>query len=156
MESTTSIRFSPRPIALEIKKARGKPTPLQILRLQDLRDAGCYAWIIRSPYDALEAVYWVVKGWTRPLSSEPLDLNAWLTGSPPRVEAEPFEPAAKAAPPSPDVDSFNFEPLSSPYTEAHHHAVEVVMGGTQADAPREPALPHQGGWGRYRCREWRP
>jgi hypothetical protein len=42
------------------------------------------------------------------------------------------------------VDSFNFEPLSSPYTEAHHHAVEVVMGGTQADEPREPALPHQG------------
>lgn len=83
-----------RPIALEIKKAKGKPTPIQVLRLQDLRDAGCYAWIVRSPFEACEAVYWVAKGWTRPLSNEPLDLNAWLMNDPPKVEAEPFEPAA--------------------------------------------------------------
>ena len=154
-----------RPIALEIKKARGKPTPLQILRLQDLRDAGCYAWIIRSPYDALEAVYWVVKGWTRPLSSEPLDLNAWLTGSPPRVEAEPFEPAAEAAPPesvpenfvdnsetaAPGQAVFDYKLAPDMWdTPEHQEAAAKALGHEsaearrQAEAPREPALAHSG------------
>jgi hypothetical protein len=106
-----------RPIALELKKARGKPTPLQALRLKDLRDAGCYAWIVRSPHEACEAVYWVAKGWTRPLSNEPLDLNAWLMGDPPRAEAPAFEPNAQtppvldtAAPGWPDVDTLGSPP----------------------------------------------
>jgi len=160
-----------RPIALEIKKARGKPTPLQILRLKDLRDAGCYAWIVRSPAEACDAVYWVAKGWTRPLSNEPLDLNAWLMGSPPKEEAPPFEPAAVeppalGSPPSPEHEraegDFNFGPLTSPYTEEHAEAAAHVLGFEsaaqraevdrprvpeglyQVEAPREPALAHSG------------
>src|SRR5215831_6990584 len=151
-----------RPIALEIKKAKGKPTPLQELRLRDLRDVGCYAWIIRSPAEACEAVYWVAKGWTRPLSSEPLDLNAWLTGSPPKQEAEPFEPAALGAPPSPEHEraegDFNLTADPSTWdTPEHQEAAAHVLGYEsaeqrqrvapglyQVEEPREPALAHSG------------
>jgi len=145
-----------RPIALEIKKAKGKPTPLQEMRLRDLRDVGCYAWIIRSPAEACDAVYWVCKGWTRPLSSEPLDLNAWLQASPPKAEAEPFAPAAETAPPTsfdPVLPEPQFNLKAEPETwdtPEHQEAAAHVLGFESAEArraaeaPREPALPHQG------------
>lgn len=79
-----------RPIALEIKKAKAKPTPRQVARIQDLRTVGCYAWIVRSPYEACDAVYWTAKGWTRPLSNEPLDLADWLMGDPAKEPAAEF------------------------------------------------------------------
>lgn len=119
-----------RPIALELKKARGKPTPLQILRLRDLRNAGCYAWIVRSPYEACEAVYWVAKGWTRPLSNEPLDLNAWLTGDPPKTEAAPYQPNMTVAPETWD-------------TPAHQEAAAQVLGYESAEE-RNQALTSTG------------
>ena len=113
-----------RAIALEIKKARGKPTPLQALRIRDLRDVGCYAWIVRSPSEACLAVYWVAKGWTRPLSNEPLDLNDWLMGEPPKMEAEPYiSPGAEIHDETPPVP----DDLGA-YTPEHKEAAARVMG----------------------------
>jgi len=90
-------------MALEIKKARAKPTDLQVQRLKDLRACGAYAWIVRTEEQACYAVYWTVKGWTRPLPNEPIDLSDWLLGesaapapaqefAPSAIEPMPFEP----------------------------------------------------------------
>jgi hypothetical protein len=144
-----------RPIALEIKKARGKPTPLQVLRLCDLRNAGCYAWIVRSPEEACDAVYWVAKGWTRPLSNEPLDLNAWLQSEPPKVEAPPFEPHAQSVDDLQDArdasllgadapePAFNMSVAPEVWdTPEHQEAAAHVMGYASA-AQREEVDPKQ-------------
>src|SRR5215472_5512432 len=90
-------------LALEIKKARAKPTDLQIERLKDLRDCGAYAWIVRTEEQARYAVYWAVKGWTRPVSTEPMDLSDWLLGD----DAKP-QPATEFAPNA--QEPFPFEP----------------------------------------------
>ena len=132
-----------RPIALEIKKAKGKPTPLQAQRIRDLRDCGAYAWVVRTVPEALEAVYWTAKGFTRPMSNEPLDLSSWLSTEPARVEAAPFAPAAVEAPAAPEPEAaehaFNFAPLSSPYTEEHHRAVQSALGHTHEPTIQEEA-----------------
>jgi len=116
-------------LALEIKKARAKATDLQIQRLRDLRDCGAYAWIVRTEEQACYAVYWAVKGWTRPLSNEPLDLSDWLLGddakpqpaqafAPNAQEPIPFEPGGGRArgeddtfavpvPPQPEAELFD-------------------------------------------------
>jgi hypothetical protein len=90
-------------VALEIKKARAKATDLQIQRLRDLRDCGAYAWIVRTEEQACYAVYWTTKGWTRPMSNEPIDLSDWLLGD----DAKP-QPAGDFAPNS--TEPMPFEP----------------------------------------------
>lgn len=90
-------------LALEIKKARAKPQPIQEQRLRELRECGAYAWIVRTEEQACYAVYWTVKGWTRPMSNEPLDLSDWLLGE----DAKP-EPAKDFAPNA--IEPMPFEP----------------------------------------------
>ena len=118
-------------LALEIKKARAKPQPIQEQRLRELRECGAYAWIVRTEEQACYAVYWTVKGWTRPLSNEPLDLSDWLLGedakpapaaefAPNAIEPMPFEPGGGRAadpedtfkipvPPQPEAPLFETE-----------------------------------------------
>jgi hypothetical protein len=126
-------------LALEIKKARGKPTPRQVMRLHELRQCGAYAWIVRSPHEAVEAVYWAAKGWTRPMPDEPLDLSQWLMGDPAKTEAEPFAPAAEQAPPeAPEGDPFNMRiPPEQWDTPEHQEAAARVLGYDSAEQRNE-------------------
>lgn len=69
-------------LAMEIKTRTGRPTPLQVQRLQELRECGAYAWVVRSPAEALAAIAWILEGGRAPMSEEPIDLNAWLNEAP--------------------------------------------------------------------------
>jgi len=69
-------------LALEIKTRTGKPTPLQVQRIQELREAGAYAWVVRSPAEGLAALRWILEGGKSPMSDEPIDLSAWLNEAP--------------------------------------------------------------------------
>lgn len=69
-------------MGLEIKTRTGKPTPLQIQRLQELRECGAHAWVVRSPEQALRAIRWILEGGRAPMTDEPIDLNAWLNEAP--------------------------------------------------------------------------
>jgi hypothetical protein len=117
-----------RPFNLEVKTATGRTTPVQEIVLRECREAGSYAWVVRSPDQALRGLAWLRDHGERPpMPEEPLDIDDWFKAldEPINVEQAAPEPA-----PEPVTDhEFNFEPLSSPFTEAHHHAVEVVMNG---------------------------
>ena len=65
-------------LALEIKVAKAKPMPLQVQRIQDLRFAGAYAWVIRSPLDATRAVYQAKIGGRVPAATDPIDFDDWF------------------------------------------------------------------------------
>ena len=117
-------------LALEIKKARAKPTDLQIERLKDLRDCGAYAWIVRTEEQACYAVYWAVKGWTRPMSNEPMDLSDWLLGD----DAKP-QPATEFAPNA--QEPFPFEPGGGRPESA---PVRSSISGRAPRAARSPRI----------------
>lgn len=150
-------------LALEIKKARAKPQPIQEQRLRELRDCGAYAWIVRTEEQACYAVYWTVKGWTRPMSDQPLDLSDWLLGeeakpapaaefAPNAQEPMPFEPGGGRAtdpedtfktPVPPQVPSPLFETEATPFDE-----VEIAAGAPEGanldDEPEELTAPRWG------------
>jgi len=65
-------------MALEVKTRTGKPTPLQVQRLMELRECGAYAWIVRTEEQALAAIRWILRGGRAPMSNEPIDINDWL------------------------------------------------------------------------------
>jgi hypothetical protein len=69
-------------LALEIKTRTGRPTPLQVQRLLDLRECGAYAWVVRSPAEALAALAWILEGGRAPMTDEPIDLSSWLNTAP--------------------------------------------------------------------------
>lgn len=69
-------------LALEIKTRTGRPTPLQVQRLQELRECGAYAWVVRSPAEALWGIEWIFQGGRTPMTDEPIDLNSWLNEAP--------------------------------------------------------------------------
>lgn len=127
-------------LALEVKKAKGKPTDLQAQRLRELRECGAYAWIVRNPEEACHAVYWTAKGWTRPMSSEPLDLGDWLLGE----EAKP-EPAVEFTTGSTEPDPpFNLTVAPEVWdTPEHQEAAAKVMGFESAEHRNYTAIENQ-------------
>jgi len=85
-------------LGLEIKTRTGRPTPLQVQRLRDLRECGAYAWIVRSEEQALAAVNWILRGGRAPMSNEPIDINDWLNSPAPLGgETSDFAEGAMAA-----------------------------------------------------------
>lgn len=123
-----------RPFNYEIKTATGRTTPIQEIVLRECRQAGSFAWVVRSPEQALRGLAWLRDhGERTPMPDEPLDIEDWFKGldeptnvvqtDAPRLDEQAPEPEPESVEPQ-----FNFEPLSSPYTEEHHHAVEVVTG----------------------------
>jgi hypothetical protein len=91
-------------MALEIKTRTGRPTPLQVQRIQELREAGAFAWVVRSPAEALSAITHILEGGRTPMSNDPIDLNDWLN-SPPLSETEQGAAAAVASVTEADVDA---------------------------------------------------
>lgn len=91
-------------MALEIKTRTGKPTPLQVQRIQELREAGAYAWVVRSPAQALSALAHILEGGRAPMSNEPIDLNDWLNSAP-LTETEQGAAQAVASVTDADVDA---------------------------------------------------
>src|SRR5262245_33124705 len=66
-------------LALELKFGlKAKATDLQVQRIQDLRRAGGYAWVVRTTLDATRAVYWAKKGKTVPEQNDPIDFDDWF------------------------------------------------------------------------------
>jgi hypothetical protein len=70
-----------RYLGLEIKKLRGRVTPLQAQRIRELREAGAYAWVVRSVEQAITCIQWTFEEGRVPMAEEPLDINDWLTSS---------------------------------------------------------------------------
>lgn len=141
-----------RPFNYEIKTATGRTTPIQEIVLRECRQAGSFAWVVRSPEQALRGLAWLRDhGERTPMPDEPLDIDDWFKGldeptnvvqtDAPRLDEQAPEPEPEPEPESVEPQ-FNFEPLSSPYTEAHHHAVEVVTGtGTQPTPAQLTTVP---------------
>lgn len=66
-------------LALEIKYgSKTKPTPLQVSKIQDLRMAGAYAWVVRSTLDATRAVYQAKIGGRMASATDPIDFDDWF------------------------------------------------------------------------------
>jgi len=92
-------------LALEVKVLKAQPTPLQVQRIKDLRSAGAYAWVIRSPLDATRAVYQAKIGGRVPDTTDPIDFDDWfkeITSTPVSV---PTASVADKAEPSTEADS---------------------------------------------------
>lgn len=114
--------MAPHLFGLEVKQGNGRATMRQLSRLVRLRHHKIHAWIVRSPDEAVHIINATLEGYVTAFNDDLLaELDAALAGRPATGEVEaPVEPEA--------VPEFNFEPLSSPYTEEHHKAVETVMG----------------------------
>lgn len=56
------VLFRGRYVGLEIKTESGKATVQQLLSITDIRKAGCHAWIVRSPQQAVAAVWAAQRG----------------------------------------------------------------------------------------------
>jgi hypothetical protein len=70
-----------RYIGLELKMPgkSNKPTELQIQRIKDLRQCGACAWVVRSPLEAIKAIYQTKHGATV-MPEDPIDFDDWLKG----------------------------------------------------------------------------
>ena len=114
----------------EVKTATGRTTPVQEIVLRECRQAGSFAWVVRSPEQALRGLAWLKDhGERTPMPDEPLDIDDWFKALDEPINVVQAEPTPAVEVPSPSrIPQFNFEPLSSPFTEEHHHAVEVVTG----------------------------
>jgi hypothetical protein len=76
-------------IALEIKVLKGVVAPLQVQRIKDLRQAGAYAWVVRTPLEASKAVYQAKIGGRMPTQEDPIDFDDWfktIAGEPAKDE----------------------------------------------------------------------
>lgn len=136
-------------LALEIKKARAKPTPIQEQRMRELRDCGAYAWIVRTEEQACYAVYWTMKGWTRPMSDQPLDLSDWLMGEAAKPEPAgdfaatpgpmPFEPGGgRVTDPADEFKTPVPPQLEAPLFPVPEDLEEIGNEGTEPDDERAP------------------
>jgi hypothetical protein len=116
------VWLPPYLFGMEVKQPKAHATQRQLARLIWLRKHRVHAWIVRSPAEAVTIIRLALEGLSEMTFNDDLlaDLDAALNGGP--VEA----PAAVAEPEA--LPEFNFEPLASPYTEEHQHAVEVVTG----------------------------
>lgn len=123
-------------LALEIKTRTGRPTPLQVQRLQELRECGAYAWVVRSPAEALAAIKWILEGGRAPMSEEPIDLNAWLTEAP----LSPMEQGAVEA-----VASVSTADVAEAQTALDAGAQEVGTDDLLATFPAALAAPVENG-----------
>lgn len=68
-----------RYIGLELKMPGGKPTDVQVARIRDLRQCGACAWVVRSPLEAVKAIYQTKQG-AQVMPEDPIDFDDWLKG----------------------------------------------------------------------------
>lgn len=123
-------------LALEIKTRTGRPTPLQVQRLQELRECGAYAWVVRSPAEALAAIAWILEGGLPPMTNEPIDLNAWLNEAP----LSPVEQGAADA-----VASVSTDDVADAQTALDAGAQEVGTDDLLATFPAALVAPVENG-----------
>jgi hypothetical protein len=132
-------------IALEIKVLKSKPTDLQVQRIKDLRQAGAYAWIVRTPLEATRAVYQAKLGVHRVMPDDAIDFDDWFkeiisttpsatTGTP--IDSTPMSTSiADQAAPSTEADAVSLD-------EATDLAAEAAAQPTvEAERPRRGRRP---------------
>ena len=123
--------------ALEIKVLKAKPTPLQIQRIKDLRQAGAYAWIIRTPLEASKAVYQAKMGVNMTKPEDPIDFDDWFK----EITTQPASMSDKAEP-STEADAaaldeaLDLEATADPNAQAVSLSAEEVAS---TGAVAEPA-----------------
>jgi hypothetical protein len=116
-------------VGLEIKTRTGRATQLQRDRIRDVRRAGGYAWLVRTPHAACVAVDIARKG-EHMAQDELFDLDALLASFRPE-DAEKPEPPEPA--PSP--------PLAIPEEHIARRAIENGTAAGDGEALGEPPTP---------------
>ena len=121
-------------IALEIKMPGGKLTPLQESRISDLRACGACAWVVRSPLDAVKAIFQTKQG-VSVMPEDPMDFDDWLKGvTPTEAEAAPVESPTEQAALSAGLTVategeavFDFEPTDEAPAQAQSDVLDAML-----------------------------
>jgi len=133
------VWLSPNLFGFEVKQGKGRATERQLSRLIYLRKHHVWAYIVRSPHDALTVMKGVIEG-TMTFNEDLLaELDAALLGGPveaPAATASPTEPVPLELEPLPfdDVDLVA-QAQAQLKTPEHQHAVDVVMNGVAEPQP---------------------
>lgn len=112
-------------IALEIKMPGGKLTPLQESRISDLRACGACAWVVRSPLDAVKAIFQTKQG-VSVMPDDPMDFDDWLKGVATPAEAAP-EPAIEQSATTEGEAVFEFEPTDEAPAQGQSDALDALL-----------------------------
>jgi len=135
-------------IALEIKMPGGKLTPLQESRISDLRACGACAWVVRSPLDAVKAIFQTKQG-VSVMPEDPMDFDDWLKGvTPTEAEAAPVESPTEQAALSAGLTVategeavFDFEPTDEAPAQAQSDVLDAMLEPQPEPEPEGSYIP---------------